>query len=124
MRLRQVEREDTALSSRAGQPNFPAEQPRDFPANRQAKARPAIFAAGAAIGLLEGFKDELLFLRRDADSRVTDRERDHRTRMVEHFLARTPTFGHWGKAQDDAAVFGKFEGVGKQVANDLLQPLR
>src|SRR6266566_1201520 len=108
MRLRQVKREDTALAGRAGQANLPAEQPRDFPANRQAEARAAVFAAGAAIGLLEGFKDELLFLRRNADSRITDREGNHRTRMVEHFLAGAPTFGHWGKAQDDAAAFGKF----------------
>ena len=54
----------------AGQPDFAAEQARDFAADRQAQARAAVLAAGATVGLLERFEDDLLLLRRNADAGV------------------------------------------------------
>ena len=50
---RQIEREGAASSRRAVHRELAAQQPGDFAADRKAKARAAIFAAGGAIGLLE-----------------------------------------------------------------------
>ena len=60
-------------------PDFAAEQARNFAADRQAQAGAAVFAAGAAVGLLERLEDDLLLLRRDADAGVGDGERDDRS---------------------------------------------
>ena len=49
----------------------------EFAANRKPKPRATIFAAGAGIGLLEGFKDNLLFFRGDTDARIGHLESDH-----------------------------------------------
>src|SRR6185295_9324626 len=103
MSLRQEQGKGAALARGAGQSNFSAEQPRNFPADRQAKACAAILAAGAAVRLLEGLKDELLLLGRDANAGVGDGECDDRARMIEHFLARAPTFGNRSNPQDDIA---------------------
>ncbi len=70
MRLRQEQREGAALADGAGEADFAAQQARDFAADGQAQPGAAIFAAGAAVGLLEGLEDDLLFLRRDADAGV------------------------------------------------------
>ena len=78
---------------RAGQADFAAQQPRDFAADRQAQSRAAVFAAGAAVRLLERLEDDLLFLRRNADAGIADRKRDDRTRVIERFVVRAPAFG-------------------------------
>ena len=73
--------------------------------------------------MLERFENELLFLRRDANAGIGDRERDDGARVIEHFLARTPAFSNRRDAQHDIPFLGKFERVREQVADDLLQPL-
>src|SRR5438445_360014 len=70
VRLRQMEREIAPLAGEALQTNLASQQPRQLAANGQAQARPAIFAAGAAVCLLERFEDDLLLLRRDADAGI------------------------------------------------------
>ena len=67
---RQVQRERAALPGTLKRADFAAQQRRQFPADRQAQARAAILAARAGVGLLEGFEDQLLFFRRDADAGV------------------------------------------------------
>src|SRR5205085_10032479 len=61
MRDRKEESERAALPERAGEANFAPKQTGNFAADGQAQAGAAVLAAGAAIGLLEGFEDNLLF---------------------------------------------------------------
>src|ERR1051325_1720140 len=123
MGLRQEQGESTALAEGAGEANFAAEQAGDFTADGEAEAGAAVFAAGAAVGLLEGLEDDLLFLRGDADAGVADRESDDRAGMVEGLIVRIPAFRNRREAEGDLAAFGEFEGVREQVADDLLEAL-
>ena len=79
--LRQVQRERAALARRADQPDLAAQQARQLAADRQAEARAAVLAAGAAVGLLERLEDDLLLVRRDADAGIrAPRTRSRRRR--------------------------------------------
>ena len=73
---------------------------------------------------MEGFEDDLLFLGRDADAGVRDREGDDRFGRVEFGIFRRPTFAGLEHAQGNFAVLGELEGVREQVFEDLLQALR
>src|SRR4029077_15819916 len=86
-RLRQVQRESATAPRRARKLNFTTEQAGDLAANSQAQPRPAILAARAPVGLLEGLKDDLLLIERNADSRVLARERKYRPGFAEGLLA-------------------------------------
>src|SRR6185312_16127439 len=96
----------------------------NFAADRQAQTRAAIFAARRTVRLLERLEDDLLFVRRNADAGVRDRNRNDRARLVERLAIRAPAFGDLRDAQRHAALFGELERVRQQVADDLLQPLR
>src|SRR5215469_5015509 len=72
---RQIERECAAAAGRTAQLNFAAEQVRELAADGEAEARAAVFAAGAGVGLLECFEDDLLFFRWDADTGIRYFER-------------------------------------------------
>src|SRR3954467_3698088 len=100
MALRDIERKGASLANCAGEANFAAEQSGDFPADSQAQAGPPIPAAGAAISLLEGFEDDLLFLRGDANPGVGNRECNDTARMIERFAVLAPAFGHQRHAED------------------------
>ena len=76
--LRQIQRERAALSGRAAQLNFAAEQVGQLAADGQAQAGSAVLAAGAGVGLLEGLEDDALFFGRNADAGIGNFERDHR----------------------------------------------
>ena len=67
-------------SGLADQPDLAAEQPGDFAADRQAQARAAVLAAGAAVGLLERLEDDLLLVRGNADAGVATRKSRSRCR--------------------------------------------
>src|SRR6185369_17160937 len=82
MGLWQEQCERAPLPQRTSQPDFTAEQPGNFAADRQTEPGAAVFPAGAAIGLLEGFKNNLLFFWRDADAGIADGEGDNRAGMV------------------------------------------
>src|SRR5262245_62155670 len=79
----QIEHKRAARAGRAAQLDFAAEQVREFPADRQPKPGPAILAAGAGVGLLEGFKDDLLLFKRNSDARVGNLEGHHGRRSFE-----------------------------------------
>ena len=64
----------------------------------------------AAVGLAEGFENDLELVRRDADAGVAD-------------LERTWSEPCGPTRRMTTAGFGELEGVGQQVGEDLLQPL-
>src|SRR5439155_8627808 len=66
--VREVELERAPFAGGADDRNLPPEDPGDLAADRQPEPRPAVPAAGAAVGLLEGLEDDLLLLGLDADA--------------------------------------------------------
>jgi hypothetical protein len=73
-----------------------------------AEACAAVLAAGAAVGLLEGLEDQVLLVRRNADSGVAHGE-GHASRQVRP------------DSEADAAVDGELERVGEEVLQHLLE---
>ena len=121
----QVEREGAPLAERALDPDLAAEQPGDLPADRQAQAGAAVLAAGARVGLLERLEDDLQLVRRDADAGVAHRERDDRGPPGRGPGGRRSSPPWPGRpAGSTLPVLGELEGVGQQVPQHLLQPLR
>ena len=120
---RQVKGERAALTVRADQADFTSQQRGQFAADRQPQSGAAILAAGARVGLLKGLENQALLLRRDADARVFDGERDDLLGLAEHRMIGGPARG--GKADSDGhvAVGGELHGVGEQVLENLLQTL-
>ena len=121
---RQEKRERAALAVDAGELDFAAEQHRQLAADGEAQAGAAVFARGAGVGLLEGFEDEPLLLRRDADAGVLDGEGDDLLGLAEHRMIGAPALRGQADAHLDVAVGGELDGVGQQVLEDLLQALR
>jgi hypothetical protein len=121
---RQIEREDTAFARGTLQMDFAAKQARKLTADSKAKARAAVFPAGAGIRLLEGFEDQLLLVLRNADAGIGYFKRDHRGRIVENGVFGAPAAKRRRDTQADAALGGELEGVGKQVFQHLLQSFR
>ena len=76
-----------------------------------ARVRSPIFALNRAIGLSEGFKDCLVFIRRDADTGVRDAERDVPETCITHL-------------EGDLAAVSAFQGLGQQVPQNLRQTAR
>jgi hypothetical protein len=68
----QEQGEGTAFARHAGHPNFAAQQPGDFAADRKTQTRAAVLATGRAIGLLKCLENDPLLLSRNADSGVAD----------------------------------------------------
>ena len=121
--LRQIKGERAARAGCADQANLPAEQPGQFAADRQPKACAAVFAAGAAVGLLKGLEDDLLLVRCDANAGVTHRERQHGFGAVKRRVVGTPALAGRRDRQGDFASLSEFECIGEQILKDLLQPL-
>src|ERR1700712_1195801 len=88
--LRQIQSEGAAGSRLALQTDLTAKQPGQFSADRKPQTRASVAATRGAIRLLEGLKDDLLFVDRNADSGIGDRERHHCFGAVENRMARTP----------------------------------
>ena len=112
-------------AGRAGQFDFAAQQRRQFAADGETQTGSAVFAAGAGIGLLERFEDELLFFGRDADSGIADRN-GHRA-LSERAAPDDPSDHPSRDAADrhrDMTLRREFEGIRQQVLQDLLQPFR
>src|ERR1700742_5073983 len=63
---RQEQRKGAALPRDAAQLDFTAQEIRQLAADRQSQAGAAVLAAGARVGLLEGFENDALLFRRDA----------------------------------------------------------
>ena len=118
---RQIQREGRALARRRAQMDFTAEQARELAADGETKPGAAIFAAGAGVGLLERFEDQLLLLLGNADAGVGHFERDHRGGVIEQWMFRAPAAERRRHGHAHAALGGELERVGQQVLQHLLQ---
>src|SRR6185437_4031465 len=92
--LRQIQGEGAAGARRAPQLNLTTKQAGQFAADGEAQTGAAVFAAGAGIRLLEGFKDDPLLLRRDTDSGVRDFKGHDSSRGAEDGMVWRPTAGY------------------------------
>ena len=88
---RQIERERAAAVELAANTDLAAQQPRDFAADRQSQAGTAVLAAGCHVHLLEGLKDDLLLVERDADAGVAHGEGQHALCTVQRLHFRAPS---------------------------------
>src|SRR5207253_9979285 len=98
------EPECAAHARRRSQMDFATEKIRQLAADRKAEARAAIFPAGAGIGLLESFENNLLFFRRDANAGVRHFERDDGRSLTEQLMLRTPAAQRGRDVQTHAAA--------------------
>jgi len=73
--------------------------------------------------LLKGFKDDALFLLRDADSSIAYGEGHHALDAAEHRVSAAPPGGRAGDLQFYRAVLGKLQGVRQQILQHLLKTL-
>ncbi len=121
--LRQEERERAADAGRAGQVDLAAEQARELAADRQPEAGAAVLPAGARIGLLEGFEDDLLLVDRNADAGVGHLEGDDAADLRQDAMVGIPPGSGRRDVQPHAALLGELERVRQQVLQHLLQAL-
>ncbi len=105
-----MEAEHAALARRALHGDLAAQQLRQVARNRQAQARAAVLAVGAAIGLLECFKNQLLLVFGNADAGVV-----HRKCQGAGLVLR--------QLQVHAAPVRELDRVGQQVLQNLAQAL-
>ena len=122
MAFGQVEHEGGAgAGAVAVQADFPAQQARQLPRDGQPQTGAAVFAAGGAVGLLEGLEDQFLLVLGDAHAGVGDREfkRAGTVQTAGDALVLAGALD----AQGHGAVVGEFERVGKQVFQNLFEPL-
>ena len=92
-------------------------------ADREAKASAAILATGTGIGLLESFKNKPLIFIGDADTGIGDLEPHYDRCLPKHWMTAAPIASSARDFEAHAAPFGKFESVGQEVFQDLLQSL-
>src|SRR5580693_4945586 len=90
--LRQVERKGAAFAGGTAELDFSTQKARQFAADGKTKSGSAVFAAGACIGLLEGLKDDSLFVQRNADAGIGNRECNHRSAGAENGMILRPAF--------------------------------
>src|ERR1700744_1885696 len=90
-----------------------------LPANGKTQPRAAIFSFRGAICLLEGLEDHFALAFRYPDPRILNGKAQH------CWLSRCKAiFGRKPDIEADLSVFpGKFESVGKEISQYLLQPL-
>ena len=99
----------------AAHPHRPAHQSHQLLRNREAQAGAAVFARSGAVHLGELLEQPAKFLRRDADAGVF--HLDPHLRGVRSLVEAVD-------ADDDMAVVGEFDGVARQVDDDLPQASR
>ena len=87
-----------------------------MPADRQPKAGSAEASRGRGIGLLEGLKEGLLHLGRDADASVADLDLNRRLTVGPRRLRR--------HMNHDRTVFGELDRIADQIEEHLLDPCR
>src|SRR3569833_1923339 len=87
---RQKQGEDTTPSRDALQLDRSTQQLGQTAADRQTQTRSAIYTAGSTFRLLEGFEDDILFLLRNADTRIVYRKGDHLPGLVQAWIAGLP----------------------------------
>ena len=104
--------------------NFAAQQMRQFAADGEPKTGAAILAAGRSIGLLEGFKDDLLLLERNTDTGIRYFERHHLARFVERLAVGIPAAGRRMHIEPDAALFGDSSPYEQLARNERRDAIR
>src|ERR1700757_953737 len=109
--MRQIEGEGAALSRRALQLDFAAEQVCELAADGEAKSRASVFAAGTGVGLLEGLEDDLLLLLRNANAGVRNFKGDDGCSLAEDRVVPAPSGVGVVDGQPHTALLGEFEGV-------------
>ncbi|QJW99075.1 hypothetical protein FTUN_6673 [Frigoriglobus tundricola] len=107
---RQRDGERAPAAGLAGDADLAAQQPHQFPRDREAQPGPAELPARGPVRLPERLEDDFLLVRRDADPRVADGERD-------------PVAGAALHVHAHLAGFGELQRVREQVFEHLLQPL-
>src|ERR1044071_3891279 len=120
---RQEEREHAALAFFTLDLDRSTKQFGETLTDRKSKTRSTILTAGRTFCLLECFEDDLLFLRRDTDTGIADRERDHLVCSVEVRIASSPAFVRNEYAEYNFSLLCKLERVRKQVLDDLVETL-
>ena len=122
--LGQVEGEGAAQPGHAAQLDLTAQQAGQLAADRQAEAGAAVLAAGAGVGLLECLEDDPLFFLRDADAGVRHLERHDAGSALEDRMVGAPAGCRRRHREAHPALLGELEGVGEEVLEHLLEPLR
>ena len=107
-------------------PDLAAEQAGDLPADRQAQARAAVLAAGPRVGLLERLEDDPAACRTGCRCPCRSPRRPRRdSARLEHRVVGAPAARRPGSTRRPTLpVLGELEGVGEEVPEHLLQPLR
>src|SRR5438094_342144 len=100
-----------------------AEEAGDLAADRQTEPRAAVASCGRAVGLLEGLEDQSQLVLGHADAGVGDGEGDDVVGVLQGVVHEADAGRGAGDAQRHPPSLGELEGVGQQVAEDLLQPL-
>ena len=121
--LGQDQGEGRALVLAALQADLPAQELGQFAGDGQAQARAAVFAAGAAVGLPEGFENGALLFLGNADAHVLHGDADGLVCGCDAFGQ--IHIGAWPEnGEGHCALVRELEGVREQVAQDLLQSVR
>ncbi len=107
---RQHQRKRAALPRHAVDADRTAQQRRQIPRDRQAKAGATVLAVGGAVRLTERLENTFLLICSDTDTGVLDAEGDVIVRLR-------------GNGQADRAVLSELDRVGQQVLDHLLQTL-
>src|SRR5690606_33834698 len=114
--------ESAAAPRRTLQFNRSAQQLSETAADGKPETSAAVFAAGGTHGLLEGFKDDELFLNRNADTGVADGKANHHLTLVEVGIRLPPACGP-EKLETYTAFLREFECIRQQILQNLVESL-
>src|SRR3989442_14109421 len=107
----------------ACEPDFAAEQGGELAADRKTQAGAAVLSARAGVSLLEGFEDQSLFFRRDANACVRHFDRHGSWHEPKDGVLSGPPARDVLHPHLDLALRRELERIRQQVLEDLLKPL-
>src|SRR5581483_9103821 len=116
---RQIQGKCATTAGYAAQANLTAQQVRELAADRKTQSGAPVLSRRTRVGLLERLEDDLLLLERDPDTRVADREFDHRGSLAQDRMVRAPTPCRDPHVQAYATVIGELQSVRQQVLQHL-----
>src|SRR6185295_788662 len=119
----QVERERAALPWVADEHQLATQHSRNLAADRKTETCTAVFSARRAIGLLKRLENDALFFFGNADPGVLYRKRQNLLGLCQISIGMGPARLSERNPQPNVAFFGEFEGVRKQILDDLLKAL-
>src|SRR5438552_6085568 len=96
---------------------------RDFAADRQPQAGTSVFSSDRSIGLLEGLKDDPVFVGGNTDTAVDHRKGEYLICVFEGLVAVHPSGCDDLNAKRNLSFRCELERVGEKVFQDLLQSL-